>query len=234
MPYPKPHPPAPAPVGTAVKDLKNASVDHLELHYHKGLQHDNAGRAVPAAFETLRAALDKHTPDLFRSIQLHDPTDGRKLINTQSGLAADRETGEGWYFRIPNAPERAGQKDATAAEMIEVYWMALLRDLPFDQFGSNADVAAAADELKDLKLYPDPATANDPRFQPRSVTPDNIFRGGDWTPSGQNSPEHAGPYISQFLLLPIGYGVLAFDQRERRRAAEDYPAAGPHLISFQN
>ncbi len=233
LPYPKPHPPFPAPADTAVHQLTNASADDLQLHFHKGLAHDASGRVVPAAFKKLREALDHHEPQLFKAIQLA-PGGTRKLVNPQAGLAADRETADGWFFKIPKPPERAGQKEATAAEMIELYWMALLRDLPFEQFPTDPNAAAAAAELSPLKLYPDPETANNPQYGARAVTASTLFRGGDWTPASQPNLEHQGPFVSQFLLLPVGFGTLAFDQRERRRAATDYPSGGPYLTDFQD
>lgn len=233
LPYPKPHPPFPAPADTAVHQLAHASADDLQLHFHKGLQHDGSGRVVPAAFQSLRVALEHHEPHLFKAIQLA-PGGTRKLVNPQAGLAADRETADGWWFKIPNPPERSGQKAATAAEMIELYWMALLRDLPFEQFSTDPDAAAAAAELSALKLYPDPETANNPQYGARAVAANTLFRGGDWTPAGRPNLEHRGPFVSQFLLLPVGFGTLAFDQRERRRAATDYPFSGPHLTDFDD
>ena len=233
LPYPKPHPPFPAPADTAVHQLAHASADDLQLHFHKGLAHDGSGRVVPAAFKKLRQALDLHEPHLFKAIELA-PGGTRKLVNPQAGLAADRETADGWWFRIPKPPERSNQKGTTAAEMIELYWMALLRDLPFEQFPTDPDAAAAAAELSALQLYPDPETANNPQYGARAVTPDRLFRGGDWTPAGQSNLEHQGPFVSQFLLLPVRFGTLAFDQRERRRAANDYPFDGPYLTDFQD
>src|SRR3954447_18238659 len=112
--------------------------------------------------------------------------------------------------------------------------MALLRDLPFEQFSTDPDAAAAAAELSALKLFPDPETANNPQYGTRTVTPATLFRGGDWTPAGQPNLEHRGPFLSQFLLLRVPFGILAFDQREQRRAATDYPFGGPYLTDFQD
>ncbi len=88
--------------------------------------------------------------------------------------------------------------------------------------------------IERLQLYPDPETANNPQYGARAVTADTLFRGGDWTPAGQSNLEHQGPFVSQFLLLPVRFGTLAFDQRERRRAANDYPFGGPYLTDFQD
>lgn len=81
----------------------------------------------------------------------------------------------------------------TAAEMIEVYAMALLRDLPFDVYGiPNPDVQLALDALNVFR--------NDfrgPKELVRGgyrVTPKTLFRG--------NSPESLrGDYLSKYLLL---------------------------------
>src|SRR3954453_22111847 len=150
LPYPKPHPPFPAPADTAVHQLAHASADDLQLHFHKGLEHDGSGRVVPAAFKKLRQALGLNQPHPFKAIELA-PGGTRKLVNPQAGLGADRETAEGWGFKMPKPPEPANQKTATAGEMIELYWMPLLRDLPFEQFSADPDAAAATAELSSQK-----------------------------------------------------------------------------------
>ncbi|MDQ3623927.1 MAG: vanadium-dependent haloperoxidase [Verrucomicrobiota bacterium] len=231
--YPRPHPNSAQP-GMAAHDLKNATADGLELHYHKGLEHDAAGRVVPAKFEKLRHALDKHSPQDFRDIELTGSVAGkpsRRLINPQAGLAADRETAEGFRFRLPKPPEQAGKKDTAAAEMIELYWMALLRDVPFSEFGNAGnDTNAAAAELSGLKLYAKPDSSANPVYETHTVTAKTLFRGGDWW---AGSPEHKGPYISQFLHLDVPFGTLKFDQREKQAADGDYRIGGtPYLIEF--
>ncbi len=234
IPYPKPHPPSPAPTGTAVRKLVNTPSSDLvqasELHFHKALQHDNNGRVELAPFETFLIALNRHRPQDFQNI---DAAGLRPLVNPQAGLAADRLTAAGWLFQFPKAPEQDGKHDTTAAEMIELYWIALLRDVSFADYPSNALAQAAAVELSGLKLYADPASSAHPSYQTRAVTPATLFRGGEWTPAAQPNREHLGPYISQFLWLDIPYGSLRIKQVEARAVDTDYQVGGvPHMITW--
>jgi len=232
--YPKPHPPSPAPAGTAIHKLihtaNSALVQEAELHFHKGLKHDSdqSGRVDANSFKTLLTALNDHTPQAFQNIALGL---GRKLINPQAGLAADREAVSGWLHKFAAAPEQSGHKKTTAAEMIELYWMALLRDVSFEDYSTSPLAADAAAELSALPLSVDPSSpSTNPSYVIRPVTPNGLFRGGDWTPSGNANLEHAGPYISQFLWLDVPFGSLQTDQKEARRDDHDYGIGGiPHL-----
>ena len=232
--YPKPHPPSPAPVGTAIHKLVNTPSGDLvqasELHFHKSLKHDNDGRVVASSFESFLTALNEHRPQDFQNI---DSAGLRPLVNPQAGLAADRLTSAGWHFQIPKAPEQDGKHETTAAEMIELYWMALLRDVSFMDYPSNALAQAAATELSSLKLYANPESSAHPIYSARPVTPATLFRGGEWAPSGQTNREHLGPLISQFLWLDIPYGSLRITQTEGQIVNTDYQQGGvPHMIGW--
>ena len=216
LPYPKPHPPFPAPADTAVHELAHASADDLQLHFHKGLEHDGSGRVAPAAFESLRTALDLHEPHLFKAIQLA-PGGTRKLVNPQAGLAADRETADGWWFKIPKPPERSHQKATTAAEMIELYWMALLRDLPFEQFSTDPDAAAAAAELSALNSVSrsgngeQSAVRGARRHARRAVSRRRLDAGG---------PTQAGAQGAVRLPVPAPAGSLWYPRLRPARTAQ--------------
>ncbi|MGY3616068.1 vanadium-dependent haloperoxidase [Bradyrhizobium sp. USDA 10063] len=232
--YPKPHPSSPAPAGTAIHKLVNTPsadlVQASELHFHKSLKHDRDGRVVASSFKSLLTALDEHRPQDFKEI---DSAGLRPLVNPQAGLAADRLTAAGWLFHIPKPPEQDGKHETTAAEMIELYWMALLRDVNFADYPGNTLAQAAANELSGLKLHANPASSAHPTYSARTVTPATIFRGGEWTPSGQANREHLGPYISQFLWLDVPYGSLRIKQIEGRAVDTDYRLGGvPHMINW--
>ncbi|UQR67107.1 vanadium-dependent haloperoxidase [Bradyrhizobium sp. C-145] len=232
--YPKPHPPSPAPANTAVHKLvhtpPNDLVQAAELHFHKSLKHDDDGRVIPSSFKSFLAALNEHRPADFQNIE---SAGLRPLVNPQAGLAADRLTLAGWHFRIPKPPEQDGKHETAAAEMIELYWMALLRDVNFLDYPSNALAQAAASELSALKLYAHPDSSNHPNYTARPVTPATLFRGGEWTPAGQTNQEHLGPLVSQFLWLDVPYGSLRIKQTEGRVVNTDYQSGGvPHMIAW--
>jgi hypothetical protein len=84
----------------------------------------------------------------------------------------------------------------TAAEMVEDYWCALTRDVPFSQYSSDPLINQAAADLNKLSDYRAPKVTG-------KIMPDVIFRG--------DSPGEAnGPYVSQFLWKTIPFGAAMF------------------------
>jgi len=173
-------------------------------NYSKGLPHDGIGEVDPGAYDALLAAIASGDPDDFERIPLGGTA---KLANPQSGLAFELEGTDSGQLTIPPAPrldsaERAG-------EMVEDYWMALAREIPFSQYGSEPVTAAAIAELNALSDF------RGPKVDGR-VTPGTLFR-------GSMPGDLIGPYISQFLLLSVKFGGLAIAQKyETYRAGVDY------------
>ena len=83
--------------------------------------------------------------------------------------------------------------------MVEDYWMALARDIPFSQYGTESTTAAAIADLNNLSRFKGPKVNG-------QVTPDTLFRG--FTPG-----DLIGPYLSQFFLLPLSLGTLPVAQK---------------------
>lgn len=220
--------PAPAPdhqctPTTITKTGNNGDERHLKGpdgkqnfigNFHKGLPHNNFGEVDPAAYQTLLHAVDKETD--FDKITLGL---GRKLTNPQSGLATDQEGPDPKDLKILAAPNLDSAEEA--AEAVELYWMALLRDVPFTDFATNPDVAAAAAELSGLQDYTGPKIGG-------QVTPQTIFRGCEMG-------DLAGPLLSQYLLHDIGYGALTIVQREQTvLPGKDYLTKFDEWLQIQN
>jgi len=167
--------------------------------FTKGLPHNNQGLVLPGAYTTLINALKSGAPNDFEHIQLGG---ARKMTNPQAGLAFEMIGGDPQSFSIPPAP--AFESDEIAAEIVENYWMALLRDVHFAEYGTDQGAIDAAAELTsfglDFKGSKDPTSGD--------VTPQNLFRG--LTPG-----DNVGPYISQFLFLPVPFGAQGFNQMMR-------------------
>ena len=117
---------------------------------------------------------------------------------------------------MPPAPRVLGL--TTAAEMTELYWMALLRDLPFDQFDVSPEISTAAAEIHavfkdavgDIDDEGHLKTGVDvpgPAGQLASITKHNIFRLG--LPG-----EDVGPLVSQFFIRSANYGTQLIDQMQ--------------------
>lgn len=156
--------------------------------YSKGLPHNALGEVDLAAYQTLKDAVISGNPTDFENITLGL---GRPLVNPQSGLAFDLEGSDSHRLAMPPAPAFSSAREA--AEIAENYWMALLRDVPFADFGSNALVAAAAADLSAMSDFGGPLDGG-------AVTPGVLFR-------GFTAGDVVGPYISQFLYLPTPFGA---------------------------
>jgi hypothetical protein len=170
----------------------------------KGLAHDsNTGEVIPSAYDALLAAIRSGDPDDFQTLA----TDGhlgckvatkrRRFVNPQSAYAFDLEGIDSHQLIMPPAPAFASAEEA--GEMVELYWMSLLRDVSFAEYATNPTALAAADDLSKLANFRGPKIAG-------RVTPQVLFR--DVYPGCD-----IGPYISQFLLQPVNFGAQAIDTR---------------------
>jgi hypothetical protein len=161
-------------------------------NYSKGLPHDDVGEVEPAAYNALLRAITTQRAEDFERI----PVMERKLVNPQSGLAFDLEGPDPQALAQPPAPRIDSARNS--AEMVELYWMGLLRDVPFAEFETSSLAKRAAAELSKLSDYRAPR-------QDRKVTPAVLFR-------GDTRGDVRGPYLSQFLLQDIQYGTLLIPQ----------------------
>jgi hypothetical protein len=207
------------------RDEQELEDEHSRLNlignYHKGLPHDDHGEVDPGAYLSLLRAVLSGKPADFEAIPLGYGRFGRKLTNPQAGLATDLEGPKPADPDLTMAPPPRLGSAAEAAEAVELYWMALLRDVAFERFDDDPLVHLAASELTGTAaareghpqqasaivdgLHPSPAGVLDERGR---VTPGTIFR-------GVTAGDHAGPFVSQFLLKDIPYGSLTISQRQQ-------------------
>ncbi len=189
--------------------------------YSKGLPHNGLGEVDLHAYNLLLAALASGNPADFESIPMGcpDPALQRKLVNPQSGLSFDMIGADSHRLTNPPAPEFASAEEA--GEIVENYWMALLRDVPFADYGVDPLASAAVDDLNNLSDFRGPRSGG-------VVTPDTLFRG---TTAG----DLVGPYISQFLWRPAPFGAEFVERRMRTRTAGvDYMTAYADWLDVQN
>jgi hypothetical protein len=184
--------------------------------YSKGLPHNQYGEVDPAAYRLLlRACATGRTED-FERVPLAGP---RRLTNPRAGLGFDLQGPDPAALAIPPAPRI--DRPENSAEMVELYWMALCRDVPFTDFGSSDPVAEAAGELSGLSDFR--GAKRDGR-----VTADTLFR-------GVTAGDLRGPFVSQFLLRDIPYGTLRISQRQDTlKAPVDHLTRFDEWLAVQN
>ncbi|MBV9924997.1 MAG: phosphoesterase [Acidobacteria bacterium] len=173
--------------------------------YTKGLAHDALGVPNAAAVRSLLKAFQTGNHSDFNSVIVGTPGGGgnSKLNGPQVALAFDLQGLDSHASVIPAAPTTAGAQ--TAAEAVEHYWAAILRDVNFTDYASSPLVAQAVADMNNMSYVN--SAAND--SIPKPVTPQNLFR-GQFVPGDGNVK---GPYISQFMLQPTFYGAQLLDQR---------------------
>ena len=119
--------------------------------YSKGLPHNHLGEVDPNAYKALLQAMASGSNADFESIPLGL---GRRLTNPQAALGFDLEGADSHHMAIAPAPTIAGAQ--AAAELAELYWMALARDTSFLDYASDARTAAAAAELSHFSDFRGP------------------------------------------------------------------------------
>ncbi|MFK8054431.1 MAG: vanadium-dependent haloperoxidase [Woeseiaceae bacterium] len=161
--------------------------------FTKGLPHNRFGEVDRRAYKQLKRALRSASPDKYEAIPMGGT---RKLANPQATHAYSLSGADSHMSSMPAAPAFSSKREV--AEIVEVYWHALLRDVPFDAYASHPLVASAVSDLNQFGFFRK-------RYN-GAVTPENLFR-------GETPGDLAGPYISQFLLKPVPYGPMTIDQR---------------------
>ncbi|MGI9010229.1 MAG: vanadium-dependent haloperoxidase [Nitrososphaeraceae archaeon] len=191
-------------------------------NFTKGLaHHPTTGEPNAIDYDALKAALDttQTAPDKLIPIEgiTVSAQFDRKYVNPIAGLSFAIEGADSHHRTQPPAPTLNSEE--AAAEMAELYWMALLRDIDFDDYHRRNEVQEAVDALN----AEFPTIISGP-FWPKdsagNLTHKSIFRGV--TPG-----DNVGPYISQFLLKGtkdelldrdendgyVKYGATEIDQR---------------------
>ena len=163
-------------------------------NYSKALPHNGLGEVDPAAYNLYLNAIRSGEPADFENIPLGGST---RLTDPQAGLAFGLEGTDSGNLVEPPSPAVGSQERAD--EAVEVYWMALLRDVPFTDYATDPTAAHACAELTKLSGF------KGPRINGR-VTPQTLFR-------GFTTGDIVGPYISQFLLQNVYFGALPIAQR---------------------
>lgn len=172
--------------------------------FHKGLQHNGSdGRLIfNSDYETMRNAILNDDQVALNAVPLCLGAK-MKLVNPLASLCTPLVGAPQCLLSIELAPSLSS--DAGAAEMVEVYAMAVARDVPFTDYGTDGTIAGLLqntqlnkpDLLASIKYSPTPNVA---------FTTNTIFMGNTYG-------ETIGPFISQLLLLNVPMGAGNFTQK---------------------
>jgi hypothetical protein len=187
---------------------------HL-ANFSKGFKHDDLDLVDRYDYELYLKALCTGRWEDFEEIPLGGKS---KLSNPMAAFSYSLEAMDPHRSWTPPPPAFAS--DEQAADMVELYWLALTRDIPYAEYESNNLIAQACADL----------TRFGPSTQVRVnnvVTPNTIFRAplpGCLT----------GPYISQFLLLDVPIDNVISTQLYPGLGATDYMTDYAEFLSIQN
>ena len=198
-------------------------------NFHKTLPHNKFGEVDPSAYALFKNVATQGgeyetVPTGYNGVVVPPeagfvvtpiPTISDKLNNPQAARLRDSLAGAATDYAMTAAP--SVRSHSTAAEMTELQWMAILRDVPFVNFATDPQVADAIDDIGQhygaaiaanepggLRLGTDlPRDGNDVRIDLQT-----LFRCG-------LHDEDKGPLVSQFFLHDIAYGAQFIEQKVR-------------------
>jgi hypothetical protein len=190
--------------------------------YSKGLPHNERGEVMLSAYQQMLIALTSGNVNDFELIPLGGAV---PLVDPQAGLAYDLEGSDSHQLAIPPAPSVASE--VKAAEAVELYWMALMRDVHFAHYAHSELAEAAANELSSLPSF---SRRLDGAHEP--VSAQSLFR-------GFTDDDLKGPYISQFLYQTLQFGAAEIVQRFQTllplsKGGTDWMTDFPSWLDVQN
>lgn len=184
--------------------------------FSKGLSsHDALGIINPTTYTAYLNALKSGKHSDFELI----PVGNTRLANPEAAYAYSMEGPDSHHIGLPAAPAFASAR--TAAEMVELYWQAQTRDVPFSQYETDPTIAAACAELSTLSDYAGPTLGG--------VIPQIVFRHSQFI-------DVLGPMISQFLWvdLPLGSTIDLPQRLKVPVVGDDYGKTYSKWLSIQN
>lgn len=189
--------------------------------FSKGLPHNAFGEVSPGAYASLLTALDARDQTSFEFVPSGQPNSLQriKFTNPLGGLAYDLQAVDAHNTTVPPAPSFASAEEA--GEIVENYWMALLRDVPFAQYPTHPLAAQACADLTALSDFRGPKIAG-------AVTPQTLFR----DPAVGCA---IGPSLSQFWWKSQPFGAQFIEPRMRTTVpALNYMTTEPTWLAVQN
>jgi hypothetical protein len=179
--------------------------DHSST-WSKALVHDDLQIVNKASYDSFTKALASGEFADFQNIIVGNPgsTNFTGTLNgPMASFAFDLEGLDSHATTVPPNPSVTSAQ--TAAEEVEHYWGALLRDVAFIDYPTNPVVAQAVADMNNLSFV---RTGNR-QGPPFPVTPQNLLRGQ--TIEGDGNVQ--GPFVSQFLVQQTFFGAQFMSQQ---------------------
>jgi hypothetical protein len=167
--------------------------------FSKTLLHNAMGEVSLQAYQSMMRAIQSGKKEDFDAVVRGGNV---RLKNPMAAFSWQYMGADQSQYAIRPAPRFDSAEQA--GEMAELYWQAILRDVPFAEYDSNPLANQAAQDLARFRDFRGPKASG-------RVTPATLFRG--------NAPgDVVGPYVSQFLLQPVLIGSQLLDQKQRSLA----------------
>lgn len=246
--------PFPTPNHDEDSGAPNPMVGALFLgNFHKTLPHDEYGevdRSAYREFERSCLEIEAGSPINFEEVR-HGPltppfasnADPRftksiaKFTSPLAGASTETHGPDPKELEMPPAPGIFSA--SSAAEMVELYWMALLRDKPLAELTTDSLFGKAVDDVEEAfrKALADDRSEGAlrlgldlrrPDSGPFKLTRNTLFRCG-------LHDEEYGPLVSQFFLRDIPYGVQTISSRQvPYRMGKDFLTGRADWLRAQN
>ena len=207
----------------------NGDIRHVKNYvacFTKTLHHDKNGKVNIKDFLTLLRGLKTGSWELQKvrlggTMKLGDPS---CIFSTELF---------GFYpatYRLPSCPNFSSPQ--MASEMIELYCMCLLRDVPFSQYGTNLAILSICDSINSFSDFRGPkiekvSTKTSSKTKAK-VVPQTLFR-------APTKGDCVGPYVSQFFYYSYTQGIISSTQKYTFYAPNvDYMTTEENVLSCQN
>lgn len=199
--------------------INDGGTDYHYAVFSKTLPHNVYGEVSSEDFSKLYKALETGKQEDFDNINRH-PSAVRKLVDPQGSMAYALVAQDPMCVNMPHFPSITSEQ--AASELMEVYEMAMHRDIPFDTIaqGSDSNTVRAIYTLNNYGMNFKGPNAG-------FITGKQLFR-------GSGGDETVGPYVSQMLYLPFNYGNIEIEQliKEESDQANSTSVAG--WLDIQN
>jgi hypothetical protein len=170
-------------------------------NFSKTLPHDShTGLVDPNAYQALLNGLTQGSKDLLDKVPAGGPG---LLAGPLSPLAFQLQGEDSTSAAAPFVPPSISSAGA-AAEQVELYWEAIVRDVPYIDYSSSQPlISQAIADMNNLSGY----------TGPKPVTAQNIFRYGTGTAFPNADAWFGvttGPYVSQILFQTHKFDGVTF------------------------